>query len=82
MSKDKIMPFVHDESGHLKTLFSISDLHEGISPLPRARVEFYEMDADDPYTLTVTWGVNGVTEISKKRPPVWKSDAWDQEIAN
>jgi len=45
-------------------------------------VWYYDMDAKEPYTLSIEWGKVGVKKIRKQRPPVWKSDQWDQEIVN
>lgn len=40
----------------------------------------YDIDADTPYSLTVTWIENGVSEIARERPPLWKSESRDHEI--
>jgi len=40
----------------------------------------YDMDTDSPFTLTIKWGKTGVADIQRTRPPVWKTNSWDQEI--
>ncbi|MEL6109929.1 MAG: hypothetical protein AAFU85_28290, partial [Planctomycetota bacterium] len=41
---------------------------------------YYEIDAKDPYTLTLVWDVDGVKDIQQTRPPIWTTERWDDEL--
>ncbi len=41
----------------------------------------YDIDAQPPFTLTVSWSKQGVYEVQQHRPPFWKSEKWDEAIA-
>ena len=41
---------------------------------------YYEIDSEDPFTLCLRWGEDGVAEIKRRRPAYWKSNIWDSEV--
>ena len=43
-------------------------------------VWYYDIDAQNPYTLSVWWGKDGVKVIRRQHPPHWQTELWDEEI--
>ena len=44
-------------------------------------VWYFDIDAEDPYTLELSWGKAGVDRFKKITPPLWTTDKWDEELA-
>jgi hypothetical protein len=43
---------------------------------------YYDMDADEPFTLGLRWGRKGLGEIKKHTPPLWQTEKWDEEFSH